>query len=148
MKINTTPLYRKRGMTLLEMTVVILVLLSLISVVFIGARAWKRGSDRAGCIITQRNVQMATRSYQNLYEYSYGGRPYAQNGTQDIVEHLHAKGYIEDNLYRQIHVSKTCAGGGHYQCLVPDVFPEIGQLFLTCSLSASDEHSPKSSEGW
>ncbi|MBC7981098.1 MAG: prepilin-type N-terminal cleavage/methylation domain-containing protein, partial [Armatimonadetes bacterium] len=37
----------KSGMTLLELTVVILVLLSLISILFIGARAWKKGSDRA-----------------------------------------------------------------------------------------------------
>ncbi len=36
----------KSGMTLLELTVVILVLLSLIGILFIGARAWKRGSDR------------------------------------------------------------------------------------------------------
>ena len=41
----------KSGMTLIELTVVILVLLSLISILFVGARAWKRGSDRAGCII-------------------------------------------------------------------------------------------------
>lgn len=148
MKLTTPPTHRGRGMTLLEMTVVILVLLGLISVVFIGARAWKRGSDRASCIITQRNVQMATRSYQNLYDYNYGGRPYAQNGTQDIVEHLYAKGYIEANLYNQIRLSKTCAGGGHYKCPVPDVFPEMGQLFITCSLSASDEHVPNTNAGW
>lgn len=39
------------AMTLLELTVVIMVLLSLISILFIGARAWKRGSDRTGCIL-------------------------------------------------------------------------------------------------
>ena len=37
----------KSGMTLIELTVVILVLLSLISILFVGARAWKKGSDRA-----------------------------------------------------------------------------------------------------
>ena len=38
---NTTK--RAKGMTLLELTVVILVLLSLIYILFIGARAWKKG---------------------------------------------------------------------------------------------------------
>ena len=46
---------RASGMTLLELTVVILVLLSLISILFIGARAWKKGSDRAASILTIRN---------------------------------------------------------------------------------------------
>ena len=56
----------KSGMTLLELTVVILVLLSLISILFIGARAWKRGSDRAASILQIRNVQQAVRSYSNM----------------------------------------------------------------------------------
>jgi prepilin-type N-terminal cleavage/methylation domain-containing protein len=67
MKLNITPrTKRKSGMTLLELTVVILVLLSLISILFIGARAWKRGSDRAGCLIVIRNVQVAMRGDQNM----------------------------------------------------------------------------------
>jgi prepilin-type N-terminal cleavage/methylation domain-containing protein len=67
MKLNITPrTKRKSGMTLLELTVVILVLLSLISILFIGARAWKRGSDRSGCLIVIRNVQVAMRGDQNM----------------------------------------------------------------------------------
>jgi type II secretory pathway pseudopilin PulG len=50
-------------MTLLELTVVILVLLSLITILFIGAQAWKRGSDRAICIINIQNVQKGVRGY-------------------------------------------------------------------------------------
>ncbi len=56
-------------MTLLELTVVILVLLSLISILFIGARAWKRGSDRAICIIHIQSAQKGVRSYANLYGF-------------------------------------------------------------------------------
>jgi len=54
-------------MTLLELTVVILVLLSLISILFVGARAWKKGSDRAGCIINIRNTQQAVRGFLNMH---------------------------------------------------------------------------------
>jgi len=57
---------RSRGMTLLELTVVILVLLSLISILFIGARAWKKGSDRAANILNVRNVQQAVRAHANV----------------------------------------------------------------------------------
>ncbi len=53
-------------MTLLEMTVVILFMLALITILFIGARAWKRGSDRTGCVTNIRNTQMGVRSYQNM----------------------------------------------------------------------------------
>ncbi len=63
---NTLSTKRKNGMTLLELTVVILVLLSLISILFIGARAWKKGSDRAANILNLRNVQQAVRGHQNI----------------------------------------------------------------------------------
>lgn len=59
-------------MTLLELTVVILVLLSLVSILFIGARAWKRGSDRSTNIINIRNVQQAARGHQNVNSMNVG----------------------------------------------------------------------------
>jgi type II secretory pathway pseudopilin PulG len=67
MKLNSTQVVnRKTGMTLLELTVVILVLLSLISILFVGARAWKKGSDRAANIMNLRNAQQAMRGHQNM----------------------------------------------------------------------------------
>jgi type II secretory pathway pseudopilin PulG len=57
---------RASGMTLLELTVVILVLLSLISILFVGARAWKKGSDRSANIMNIRNAQQAVRGHQNM----------------------------------------------------------------------------------
>jgi hypothetical protein len=41
-------------------------LLSLISILFIGARAWKKGSDRAANILNIRNVQQAVRAHANV----------------------------------------------------------------------------------
>jgi len=71
MKLTNTPsMKRKSGMTLLELTVVILVLLSLISILFIGARAWKKGSDRSANILNVRNIQQAVRGLQNTKEKS------------------------------------------------------------------------------
>lgn len=61
-----THIKRQSGMTLIELTVVILVLLALIAVLFVGARAYKAGADKAACIMNQRNIQQACRSYFNL----------------------------------------------------------------------------------
>ncbi len=64
MKTSHTPYTKaKSGMTLIELTVVILVLLSLISILFIGAKAWKQGSDRAANVMNLRNVQVAVRGH-------------------------------------------------------------------------------------
>jgi prepilin-type N-terminal cleavage/methylation domain-containing protein len=63
---NTLSMKRKSGMTLLELTVVILVLLSLISILFVGARAWKKGSDRSANLMNLRNTQQAMRGAQNM----------------------------------------------------------------------------------
>jgi prepilin-type N-terminal cleavage/methylation domain-containing protein len=64
MKLTNTRLIKaKSGMTLIELTVVILVLLSLISILFIGAKAWKVGSDRAANVMNLRNVQQAVRGH-------------------------------------------------------------------------------------
>lgn len=139
---------RRRGLTLLELTIVITILMTLIALLFIGSRAWKRGSDRAACILTLRNMQSATRSYQNLYGYSFGDRPYAEYGTQDIGDHLYRKGYIEEKLYKQATGAEKCPAGGAYACPIPDIFPREGELYIQCSLSGSDEHTPKSYGDW
>ena len=72
---NTLTMKRKAGMTLLELTVVILVLLSLISILFIGARAWKKGSDRAANILNIRNVQQAVRAHCRMFAACSRCRP-------------------------------------------------------------------------
>ena len=46
----------------------------MLPILFIGARAWKDGSDRAACILTQRNIQQAVRSYQSMNNLAKGDR--------------------------------------------------------------------------
>lgn len=139
---------RSRGMTFIELTVTIAVLLVLISAVLIGSRAWKRGGDRANCLLNIRNVQVSARSYQNLYGYSYSGHPYAENGTQNIASHLLSKGYIEKPLFDQICGKKPCPGGGTYSCPNPDIFPAAGRLYVSCSLGVSESHTPDPGVDW
>jgi len=106
-----------KGMTLLEMTVVILVLLSLIGILFTGARAWIRGSDKAGCIINIRQVQIAVRSYQNL-------NGLADGNALDIASTLiGSSNFIES--------APVCPSNGSYTYAT--TIPTTGTLAMTCS---------------
>ena len=149
MKTQSSPrTVSRRGLTLIELTVVILVLLSLVAVLFIGAQGWKNGTDRASCILKIRNVQIATRSYQNLYGYNPGGLPYASDGTQNIAKHLLAKGYIEQDIYDNTQGIDQCPSRGKYSTPFPDIFPQVGSLYMVCSLSATSDHVPKIHADW
>ena len=139
---------KRSGFTLLEITVVIAVMLSLTMILFLGANAWKNGADRTGCILNMRTVQTSVRSYQNMYGYSAGGMPYAEGGTQDIAVHMHAKGYISDEQFAAIEGGEPCAGGGTYLRTHPDVFPPVGQLYITCSLAESENHEMEAGLEW
>ena len=85
MKMHTLTTKRTNGMTLLELTVVILVLLSLISILFIGARAWKKGSDRSTNLINIRNCQQAMRGHQNTKQLAFGD-PFTQTMLEDYMK--------------------------------------------------------------
>jgi len=133
---QTTSIKRKSGMTLLELTVVILVLLSLISILFIGARAWKKGADRAGCILNIRNFQQATRSYANIHQLNPGDACPALSGV-----------IIGSGLFME--KAPTCPGAGSYSGTGALLIPAIGTVQLTCSMSAApDSHAPSNTDEW
>ncbi len=121
----------KSGMTLLELTVVILVLLSLISILFIGARAWKKGSDRAGCILNIRNVQQAVRGHANMHELAIAA---TITPATDIYG---TTGYMK---------TPACPALGTYT--TGTAVPAIGSLFITCSLAATETHVPAAYTDW
>ena len=118
-------------MTLLELTVVILVLLSLIGILFIGARGWKRGSDRAGCILNHRIAQQSVRSYQNMYGFS-SGQPL------DMEDKIIGP----DKFFSR----PSCPSGGVYTYIT--YIPLPGELAMECSLQGSDKHVPETTIGW
>lgn len=133
---NTVTMKRKTGMTLLELTVVILVLLSLISILFIGARAWKKGSDRAGCILNIRNFQQAVRSYGNMHQLEPGDTSPALNTV------IIGTGLFMEN-------APTCPGKGTYSGTTGTTIPAVGTVALTCSLAAApDLHAPTNTQDW
>jgi len=133
---NTLTMKRKTGMTLLELTVVILVLLSLISILFIGARAWKKGSDRAGCILAIRSVQVGVRSYANMAGLNPG----------DTVASWKGK-VVGTGLF--VEKEPTCPGAGTYTFATDTVIPAVGTLAITCSLAADPGlHAPATYTDW
>ena len=56
----------KPGMTLIELTVVIIVLLTLISVLFFAGTAYIQASNRTACLTNQATIQKAMRGYSTL----------------------------------------------------------------------------------
>ena len=133
---NTSKMNRKAGMTLLELTVVILVLLTLISILFIGARAWKKGADRAGCILNIRNFQQAVRSYGNINKLNPGDTCPVLSGV-----------IIGTGLFME--KAPVCPGGGTYSGTDGTTIPLVGTVVLTCSYGpAPDNHAPTATGDW
>ena len=129
MKLNN--IKKQAGLTLIEVTLVIAVLLGLISVLFIGVSAYKEGSNRAKCILNISNVQKATRSYQNLYEKSVG----------DVLVEATIAG-----TGKMLETVPTCPSAGTYTWL--GTIPAVGTPYLSCSLAGTSNHVPSSLTGW
>ncbi|RYD17490.1 MAG: hypothetical protein EOP88_26305 [Verrucomicrobiaceae bacterium] len=139
MKLSPPTSSRRSGMTLLELTIVILVLLGLVGILFIGARAWKNGSDRSCCILTVRNAQNAIRSYGNMHGLEPGdnlpggiSREAAITGPGNFFE-----------MWPQ------CPGGGGYGGQELTTIPMPGVVLMACNWGTPDNsHMPQEHSGW
>lgn len=134
----------KSGMTLLELTVVILVLLSLISILFIGARAWKRGSDRAASILQIRNVQQAVRSFANMNGKNAGDTVAPDATASPPIIGLRAEifgsgKFIENDPTTGSHPAGT---GLSYAITAPTVIPAVGTLYMTVAGTDAATYMP------
>ena len=131
---NKTATKLKPGMTLIEITVVILVLLTLIAVLFIGANIYKKGADRAACILNIRNTHQAVRANQNLKGI-------------DIGDDLDTAAIYGEGLY--IETEPTCpTDAGAY--IEVATYPAVGTVAATCEDygAAAEDHAPDNTDGW
>lgn len=131
---NASPLSKRsfqRAMTLIEITIVIAVLLGLITVLFLGVSAYKKGSDRALCIQNIAAVQKAVRSYGNLFDVDPG----------ESVTLFKDQIIGTDKFFTQ---DPICRGGGTYT-YGGDIMPLNSVAYLSCSIS---NHVPSSVTGW
>lgn len=101
--------------------------LFVIPVLFVGARAWKKGSDRAACIITQRNIQQTVRSYQGTHGLTPGA-PLDMNAA------------ISDY---QLQFTMTCPTGQALE--ISKTIPPTGELVAKCPHA---DHAPKDHSDW
>ena len=135
---------RQRGMSFIELTIVIGVLMGLTALLFVGVRAWRTGTDRANCIMNQRTMQLAVRSLQNMYGYRNGSEPSGRT----VAELLFEREFIGADLYQCATGDRTCPGSGDYVVSDPGRFPYDGELFMTCSLAASRQHQAEGVTDW
>lgn len=141
MKIEAGLRFSKRGMTLIEVTLVITTLLSLISATMIGTHAYKRGSNRSHCILLAARAQQAVRKFSNLHECMPGSE------VEGLKDRLVGSGKL-------IRKEPHCPSGGFYvygnlslgeDSRKPEAIPHIGTAYLRCSL---DFHAPTDTVGW
>lgn len=125
------------GLTLLELTVVIMVLNTLVGVLFVGFRAYKAGADRAACVMNIYAVQKVVRSYANLNNLSPGQ---VLGEEIDLREELVGPG-------RYLEVPPECPGGGIYTDLGKRL-PRAGEIYLSCSLAGKKRHRPQRLATW
>ena len=142
MKLTKTATKLKPGMTLIEITVVILVLLTLIAVLFIGANIYKKGADRAACILNIRNVHQAVRANQNLKGKNVGD-------ALVLADDIYSSATVERYL-----TEPTCPTGPVASAVYTPagtVYPDVGTAAVSCALyalEANGDHGPDDTAGW
>lgn len=101
------------------------------SVLFSGAKAYKTAADRAACVLNQRNVQQAVRTYQ-------GANNLAAGTPIDWEKVVGSQGRMNEPV---------CPDGGTYT--YSPTIPATGVQAVSCS-HAHDEkkHVPKDVTGW
>ena len=120
-----------KGYTLLEVTAVVAVLMGLMVVLFLGAKEYKKGSDRAACIQNIATMQRIVRSFGNI-----NGK-FPGESVADLELKLIGPGKF-------IEFEPTCPADGVYTYF-QNTLPLPGTLFLDCSI---DGHEPDDYASW
>ncbi len=128
MKINThTALNRRHsqrfnrsGMTLIEISLVIALLLGLIAVVFLGLGSYRQGADKAKCKMQLAAVQKVVRSAANMQNLNVGGA-LAQAS-------VFGAGLLMEN-------APVCPSGGTYTWL--GTIPAVGTPYGNCDFAGT-----------
>lgn len=125
-------------MSLLELTIVIVTIMSLVVLLFVGSFSWKRGADRTLCIMNINNVQKGIRGYSNIYGYSPG------SSVPNLMTKIIGVG-------RYVESMPVCPNHGLYsfgQTEGADTIPSAGTVYLQCSLAGSHDHAPPDPAEW
>lgn len=102
--------------------------LTVVPVVFVGARAWAKGADRSTCIMNQRAVQMAVRNHAAINDLDPGA-------PMDVHQVAATLGIPLEKL--------QCPSGGTYD--LSATIPATGDLAASCS---NPEHAISDHTDW
>ena len=122
-------------MTLIELTVVILVLLSLISILFIGAKAWKVGSDRAANVMNLRNVQQAVRGHAAINDIAQEDTSVTPNITGGPVPKVAIFGAASDGVGGYLRLPAPVATVSY--TTPKEINTKVGELYLVASATGA-----------
>lgn len=141
----------RKGMTLLELTVVILVLLSLIAVLLIGVQAWMRSADRGNAAMIIRNAQQGVRGHCNLFGIDSTVMPqsYTTRFTENVgnaptttlgVEVFDVDGYVIIDPNNQNESvgnppEHPSAGNTFNFQTNEDTLPPLGTMYITSAIT-------------
>ncbi|MFC4995455.1 type II secretion system protein [Rubritalea tangerina] len=130
MKMNKNIKHAPKGVTLIELTVVIAIILVLISVLFVGATYYKTNADKAACVVNISNLHKAMRSVQNVSSLAVGDAVTFTGGNTPIP------------------AVPTCPGDGSAYNISATV-TATGTPGATCgSATFSADHVPATTAGW
>jgi type II secretory pathway pseudopilin PulG len=109
------------GMTLIEISLVIALLLGLIAVVFMGLGTYRQGADKAKCKMQLSAVQKVVRSAANMQNLNINDP--LVNGTA-----VFGTGLLMEN-------APICPSGGTYTWA--DIVPPVGTPYGNCSFAGT-----------
>jgi hypothetical protein len=120
-----------RGLTTLEILVILLVVVGGLFGAWTASEKWKQGKDRSQCILNIRNAQTAMRSWQGMSQKAVGAAidPDAIFGPGRFLERM-----------------PVCPSGGYYQ--FARKVPPVDTAYMSCSLATSLNHQPATTKGW
>jgi len=113
--------FKASGMTLIEISLVIALLLGLIAVVFMGLGSYRQGADKAKCKMQLSAVQKAIRSGANMQNLTINAA--LPNGTA-----VFGAGLLMEN-------TPVCPSGGTYTWI--DIVPPVGTPYGNCDFAGS-----------
>lgn len=134
---NTVTIRRtSNGITFIELTAIILVIMSCASFLILAARARVENGRKEECINNQRNVQQRIRAYQ----LAHGLKPGDKFNEAEFL--------IDSGLF-QFPVCPSC---NHITTMEPGIIPERGTAYMWCDWKNGHEtfqHEPPGSyTGW
>lgn len=117
----------------MELSLVILILIALIAVTFMGATAWKKGSDRTMAILMIRNAQMGMRTHVqiegietptdlNMPENIFGQNKFVSNGIDFATGLPKPVGALPDHPNSNQSFDFVAGDG--------DIIPPLGELYI------------------